>query len=122
MAQTLYFSGRNGRFDPIEAAGWQASQVSIISLMNLSTRIFIGKSFPLYHTQSALISDQALSPTSSKTDSASLVPTASSSSLSSSSSHRLSQPPWMRSTISGWPALFWGWHMGARSRCSLRCV
>lgn len=42
MAQTLYFSGRNGRFDPIEAAGWQASQVSIISLMNFSGRIFIG--------------------------------------------------------------------------------
>jgi hypothetical protein len=44
MAQTLYFSGRNQGYDPIEAAGWQASQVSMISLMNFSGRIFIGTS------------------------------------------------------------------------------
>jgi hypothetical protein len=48
MAQALYFSGHNKGFDPIEAAGWQARQVSIISLMNFSGRIFIGTSpFPL---------------------------------------------------------------------------
>jgi hypothetical protein len=47
MAQALYFSGRNKGTDPIEAAGWQASQVSTLSLMNFSGRIFIGMLFPL---------------------------------------------------------------------------
>ena len=46
MAQALYFSGRHGGHDPIKAAGWQASQVSIISLMNFSGRIFIGTFAP----------------------------------------------------------------------------
>lgn len=44
MSQAL-FAKNNPAYDPIEAARWQADQVSVISLMNFSGRIAIG-TFP----------------------------------------------------------------------------
>ncbi|KAF8189660.1 major facilitator superfamily domain-containing protein [Pholiota molesta] len=41
MSQALY-AHNNPHYDEIEASGWQATQVSAISLMNFSGRIFIG--------------------------------------------------------------------------------
>ncbi|RDB20251.1 hypothetical protein Hypma_012589 [Hypsizygus marmoreus] len=41
MAQALYAKD-NSHYDPVEAAHWQTAQVSSISLMNFSGRIFIG--------------------------------------------------------------------------------
>ncbi|KJA16098.1 hypothetical protein HYPSUDRAFT_47749 [Hypholoma sublateritium FD-334 SS-4] len=41
MSQALY-AHNNAHYDEIEASGWQATQVSAISLMNFSGRIFIG--------------------------------------------------------------------------------
>ena len=43
MAQFLY-AHNNSNYDDVEASRWQATQVSIISLMNFSGRIIIGKS------------------------------------------------------------------------------
>jgi len=42
MSQSLY-AYKNSRYDDAEAAAWQATQVSIISLTNFLGRIFIGK-------------------------------------------------------------------------------
>lgn len=44
MSQALY-AHNNAHYDEIEASGWQATQVSAISLMNFSGRIFIGVLF-----------------------------------------------------------------------------
>ncbi|KAF9474613.1 MFS general substrate transporter [Pholiota conissans] len=41
MSQALY-AHNNPHYDEVEASGWQATQVSAISLMNFSGRIFIG--------------------------------------------------------------------------------
>jgi len=45
MSQSLY-AYKNPKYDDAEAAAWQATQVSIISLTNFMGRIFIGKSHP----------------------------------------------------------------------------
>ena len=42
MSQALY-AHQNPKYDEVEASGWQATQVSAISLMNFSGRIFIGE-------------------------------------------------------------------------------
>ena len=42
MSQALY-AYKNPQYDDAEAAAWQATQVSIISLTNFLGRIFIGK-------------------------------------------------------------------------------
>lgn len=42
MSQALY-AYKNTKYDEVEASGWQATQVSAISLMNFSGRIFIGE-------------------------------------------------------------------------------
>ena len=42
MSQALY-AHQHPVYDEVEAASWQAAQVSAISLMNFSGRIFIGK-------------------------------------------------------------------------------
>lgn len=42
MSQFLY-AYKNPNYDDVEAARWQAAQVSAISLMNFSGRIFIGE-------------------------------------------------------------------------------
>ncbi|KAF8959541.1 MFS general substrate transporter [Flammula alnicola] len=41
MSQALY-AYKNAKYDEVEASGWQATQVSAISLMNFCGRIFIG--------------------------------------------------------------------------------
>lgn len=43
MSQTLY-AKNNSHYDEVEAARWQATQVSTISVMNFLGRILIGKS------------------------------------------------------------------------------
>jgi MFS family permease len=42
MSQCLY-AYNNPNYDDVVASGWQAAQVSTISIMNFSGRIFIGK-------------------------------------------------------------------------------
>jgi len=42
MSQTLY-AYKNPKYSDVEAATWQATQVSTISLTNFLGRIFIGK-------------------------------------------------------------------------------
>jgi hypothetical protein len=42
MSQCLY-AYNNPNYDEVVASGWQAAQVSAISIMNFSGRIFIGK-------------------------------------------------------------------------------
>ena len=49
MSQCLY-AYNNPNYDDVVGSGWQAAQVSTISIMNFSGRIFIGKycSHPFY--------------------------------------------------------------------------
>ena len=42
MAQCLY-AYNNPNYDEVVASGWQAAQVSTISIMNFSGRILMGK-------------------------------------------------------------------------------
>ena len=42
MSQCLY-AYNNPNYDDVVGSGWQAAQVSAISIMNFSGRIFIGK-------------------------------------------------------------------------------
>ena len=65
MAQVLYFAmqRKNGDdYDPVQAARWQAGQVSTISVANFSSRIIIGLLnitgfVPNAHTLTGFISD-----------------------------------------------------------------
>lgn len=45
MSQCLY-AYNNPNYDEVVASGWQASQVSTISIMNFSGRVFIGEYLP----------------------------------------------------------------------------
>ena len=63
MSQALY-AFKNSKYDEVEASGWQATQVSAISLMNFSGRIFIGEqlfsasfSLDVDSTRAGLVSD-----------------------------------------------------------------
>ena len=64
MSQALY-AHNNAHYDEVEASGWQAAQVSAISLMNFSGRIFIGALFTrdsfknIERLQTGLVSDFA---------------------------------------------------------------
>lgn len=44
MSQTLY-AKNNSQYDEVDAARWQATQVSTISVMNFLGRILIGEGF-----------------------------------------------------------------------------
>ena len=61
MSQCLY-AYNNPNYDDVVGSGWQAAQVSIISIMNFSGRIFIGRYYfnsfyPLYLVCTGLVSD-----------------------------------------------------------------
>ena len=49
MSQCLY-AYNNSNYDDVVGSSWQATQVSTISIMNFSGRIFIGKKFVLIHS------------------------------------------------------------------------
>jgi len=53
MSQALY-AHQYPVYDEKDAAGWQAAQVSAISLMNFSGRIFIGKHGDYFHLRFTL--------------------------------------------------------------------
>jgi hypothetical protein len=44
ISQLLY-AHQNSEYDKVKASGWQAAQVSLLSLMSFSGRFSIGKSF-----------------------------------------------------------------------------